>query len=89
MLRDAPFGAKDAFTDTPVESEPMSQVPLPSVHHWSLGGEILAFGSVVGAVFGVLPSIATFLGIVWYSLMIWENDAFRRWRDRNKEKSDG
>lgn len=42
----------------------------------------LSLVSIVSAVFGILPGVATIIAITWYSILIWESKTFRSWRAR-------
>ena len=38
----------------------------------------------VGALVGVLPSLAALLTLVWTAIRIWETDTVQGWRNRGK-----
>jgi hypothetical protein len=38
----------------------------------------------VGALVGVLPSLAALLTLVWTGIRIWETDTVQGWRNRGK-----
>jgi len=49
-----------------------------------LVGDLIAAGSVLGALFGWLPYIAALLGIIWYIVQFLESPLWKRWSGRRK-----
>lgn len=48
-------------------------------------GDAAAYAIVLGAVANILPSIATFLSILWLALRIWESDTVRGLTGRSRQ----
>ena len=50
---------------------------IPFSFHY-LAGEVASFFAVVGGLTQSLPSIALLMAIVWYAIVIYESQTFRR-----------
>jgi predicted transglutaminase-like protease len=48
--------------------------------HYTL--EISAFSIVAGTLLGMLPAVAAIVGIIWYSILIWESKTVQGWFKR-------
>ena len=43
--------------------------------------DVLAASSIVGTIFGYLPSIAAILSIIWFCIQIYESRTFNHWKN--------
>ena len=48
--------------------------------HEYIVGEVASLAAVLGALVGVLPSIATIFAILWYSILLYDRLLSRRFR---------
>lgn len=52
--------------------------------HVHAAAESTAFLTLLGVLAKVLPAAASFLAVIWYSIVIWESPWGKRWRQRWK-----
>ena len=43
--------------------------------------DVVAASSIIGTIFGWLPSIAAIVSIIWFCIQIYESKTFTKWKD--------
>jgi hypothetical protein len=67
-------------------SESNQMDPGDSLRFMNHVADTLSAGAILGSMGHVLPPLAAFVGIVWYSIQIWESKTFTAWRVKHKFK---
>jgi hypothetical protein len=63
-------------------ASPGPELAPPSLHlpfPVALVTDVVSAGAIIGTIFGVLPFVAAFAGMIWYGIQIWESRTVQHW----------